>query len=53
MKVKETVWFKGIHGGLFFFEELKLIWYDEHPREKFELCNFNAWADSKGFVRVN
>jgi hypothetical protein len=50
--MKNLVWFKGVNGGLYFFEELKLIWMDENPNEKFELCNFNAWADQKGLKRI-
>lgn len=50
--MKSLVWFKGVNGGLYFFEELKLIWMDENPNEKFELCNFNVWADKKGFKRI-
>ena len=52
MKVKETVWFKNSFGALYFFEELKEIWYEHHPHERFDIGNFNAWAESKGFVRV-
>lgn len=48
----KTVWFKSVNGGLYFFEELKLIWMEQNPKEKFELCNFNAWADAKGFKRI-
>ena len=53
MKVKETVWFKNAFGSMYFFEELKEIWYEHHPNERFDLGNFNAWVESKGFVRVN
>lgn len=53
MNVKETVWFKNYFGALYFFEELKEIWYDNHPNERFDLGNFNVWAESNGFVRVN
>ena len=53
MKVNETIWFKDNIEGLYMFEELKGIWYDNHPNERFDLGNFNAWADSKGFVRAN
>ena len=52
VKVKETVWFKNSFGALYLFEELKEIWYEHHPHERFELGNFNAWVESKGFVRV-
>lgn len=48
----ETVWFKGVNGSLYFFEELKLIWMEQNPKEKFELCNFNVWSDAKGFKRI-
>jgi hypothetical protein len=51
-QMKNTVWFKGINGGLYFFEELKLVWMDENPNERFDLGNFNAWADKKGFKRI-
>ena len=52
MKVKETIWFKDNLDGLYMFYELKEIWYDNHPNERFDLGNFSAWAESKGFVRV-
>ena len=53
MKVKETVWFKNSFGTMYMFEELKEIWYDHNPHERFDLGNFNVWAERKGFARVN
>ena len=53
MEVKETIWFKDNLDGLYMFDELKEIWCDNHQHERFDLGNFNAWADSKGFARVN
>ena len=51
--MKETIWYRGNNGGIYMQEELKLAWYEENPKEKFELCNFIAWADNKGFKRIN
>ena len=53
MKVKETIWFKDNLEVLYMFEELKEIWYERHPHERFDLGNFNVWAESNGFVRVS
>jgi hypothetical protein len=49
----KTIWYKGVKGGLYMQEELKLFWFEENPNEKFELCNFLAWIENKGFVREN
>lgn len=51
--MKETIWYRGTNNGLYYFEELKLIWMEENPKERFELSNFNAWLDKKGFVKIN
>lgn len=47
----KTIWYKGVNGGLYMQEELKLFWFEENPNEKFELCNFLAWIENKGFIR--
>lgn len=51
--MKSIIWFKGTNGGMYFFEELKIIWMEENPNERFDLAAFNAWADAKGFKRIN
>lgn len=51
--MKDTIWYKGVNDGLYYYEELKLIYMEENPTEKFKLCNFNKWADDKGFKRIN
>ena len=51
--MKDTIWYKGTNEGFYMYEELKLMYMEENPKEKFELCNFNAWIDSKGFKRIN
>lgn len=50
--MKETIWYKGVNEGIYMQEELKLA-YMEETKEKFELCNFIAWMDKKGFKRIN
>ena len=52
-KMEQTVWYRGTNNGLYYFEELKLIWMEENPKERFDLGNFNAWLDEKGFVKIN
>lgn len=51
--MKETVWYKAMSGNLYMYEELKLAYMEKYPNEKFELCNFIAWADKNGFKRIN
>lgn len=51
--MKETVWYKGTSGKVYMYEELKLAYMEEFPKEKFTYNNFVAWADNKGFERIN
>lgn len=51
--MKDTIWYRGKNNGFYMYEELKLTYMEENPKEKFEHCNFIAWADNKGFTRIN
>lgn len=49
----KTIWYRGKNNGLYMQEELKLIYMEENPKEKFNYNNFLAWIDNKEFIRID